>query len=108
MIGPAYAALAVLVLGIVCNSWVASAVSQVAERGSPSRSVSFVDVAEAAGIVLRNQSGSAEKLAIVESTGAGACFLDYDLDSDLDLYIVNGASLETGVFQRQQHLSKPC
>ncbi len=47
------------------------------------------------GVDLRNVSGTQAKRTIIESTGAGACFLDHDLDGDLDLYLVNGATLET-------------
>jgi hypothetical protein len=51
-------------------------------------------VAEAMGVRIQNVSGSAEKKYIVESTGSGACFFDYDLDGFIDLYVVNGATFE--------------
>jgi Flp pilus assembly protein TadD len=56
--------------------------------------VTFVDEAAEAGILVTNVSGSAEKRHIVETTGSGACFLDYDSDGDMDLYIVNGDTLD--------------
>jgi hypothetical protein len=43
--------------------------------------VRFVDVARQAGLGLVNVSGAAAQRHIVETTGAGACFLDYDLDA---------------------------
>jgi tetratricopeptide (TPR) repeat protein len=56
--------------------------------------VRFVDVAAEAGLVLQNVSGGDdEKWTILESTGAGACFLDVEGDSDLDVYVVNGGTL---------------
>ncbi|MEK6279381.1 MAG: FG-GAP-like repeat-containing protein [Acidobacteriota bacterium] len=61
----------------------------------PPADVSFVDEAAEAGVILLNVSGGAEKRHITETTGAGPCFLDYDLDNDIDLYIVNGATLDT-------------
>ena len=54
----------------------------------------FVDVASQAGINLRNVSGAPSKDYIVESVGAGAAFLDFDRDDDLDVLLVNGSTLE--------------
>jgi len=69
---------------LVPNLFVASSHSQ----------IRFEDVAEAMGIRIQNVSGSANKKYIVESTGSGACFFDYDLDGFIDLYVVNGATFE--------------
>ncbi|HEX6903750.1 MAG TPA: FG-GAP-like repeat-containing protein [Thermoanaerobaculia bacterium] len=54
-----------------------------------------MDEAAEAGVILPNVSGTSEKKYILESTGSGACFLDHDLDGDMDLYVVNGATLAT-------------
>ena len=40
------------------------------------------------------QSGSPEKNHIVECNTGGLAFLDYDIDGDMDLFIVNGSSLD--------------
>lgn len=53
----------------------------------------FVDVADEAGIQLANVSGGREKDYIVESLGSGACWLDYDGDGWLDLFLPNGRSM---------------
>ena len=55
--------------------------------------VQFVDVAEASGITFKHVNGESGRLYYLETMGSGAAFLDYDNDGDLDLYIVNSASL---------------
>jgi len=53
----------------------------------------FEDVAAEAEIRLRNVSGGPDKDYIIESLGSGACWIDYDGDGSLDLYLVNGQPL---------------
>ena len=54
----------------------------------------FVDVAQESGLTLVNVSGSKSKSYLIDSTGNGAAFFDYDRDGDMDVLIVNGSSLE--------------
>lgn len=54
----------------------------------------FVDVAEPAGVVAENVFGGVlAKKYILESTGTGVAWFDYDEDGDLDLFVVNGSRL---------------
>ena len=50
----------------------------------------FTDVTEQAGIRFRHRYGDRELTNIVEGTGAGAMFFDYDGDGWLDIYFLNG------------------
>jgi len=55
--------------------------------------VGYVDVTRAAGLAaFRNVSGSAAKDYILEATGSGVAFLDFDNDGWLDAYLVNGST----------------
>ena len=54
----------------------------------------FVNVTERAGLHWQHLSGGPEKWHILEAKGGGAAFLDYDGDGYLDIYLVNGSTLE--------------
>jgi len=57
--------------------------------------VSFTDVTGEAGLGgFRHLSGSPAKDYLIETTGSGCAFLDYDNDGWLDVYLVNGATLD--------------
>jgi hypothetical protein len=51
----------------------------------------FKDVTREANILFKHSYGDFELTNIVEGTGAGAMFFDYDDDGYLDIYFVNGA-----------------
>ncbi len=55
----------------------------------------FTDIAAEAGLDLRfTYGGETSKSYIIESNGSGAAFLDYDDDGRLDIFLVNGSTLE--------------
>jgi hypothetical protein len=57
--------------------------------------VRYVDITLPAGLsAFRHVSGDASKNYIIEATGSGAAMLDYDNDGLLDVYLINGSTLE--------------
>ena len=56
--------------------------------------ISFTDVAATAGLVLPKLSVSSAKDFLIDTTGNGVAFFDYDADGDLDVLIVNGSTFE--------------
>jgi hypothetical protein len=63
----------------------------------------FTDVTAAAGLLqARNVSGRAEdKQLLLEEMGCGVAFFDYDNDGWLDIFLVNGTSLDPEVRDRR-------
>ena len=55
----------------------------------------FTDVTKEAGISFKHSYGDFELDNIVEGTGAGAMFFDYNGDGQLDIYFLNGCWLKT-------------
>jgi hypothetical protein len=57
--------------------------------------VNFLDIAGRAGLVAKTVAGGEKrKKFIIETTGAGAAFIDYDNDGWPDVFLVNGSTLE--------------
>ena len=54
----------------------------------------FTDVTPASGISFQHCMGNEEIRSILDATGSGCAFLDYDGDRLMDLYVVNGRYLE--------------
>ncbi len=83
------------------RTWTAISLGLVASMGTaasasePHRApaVTFVDVTRAAGIEFVQTIGDGVMSNIVESTGVGCGFLDYDGDGWCDIYLVNGCWL---------------
>ncbi len=59
--------------------------------------IAFTGVAPAAGLTARTVFGGEKtKRYILETTGGGVAFFDYDNDGWLDIFLVNGSRLEAG------------
>src|ERR1044071_7363040 len=56
----------------------------------------FDEVAEKVGLNFRHYNGMTGKLCLPEIMGSGAALFDYDNDGDLDVFLVQGATLEPG------------
>ena len=53
---------------------------------------SFRDITDEAGLAYKITCGDQTTQSLVDVNGQGACFLDYDGDGLLDLYLANGSS----------------
>ena len=57
--------------------------------------VVFIDATAKAGLSnWRNVTGTPDKRVIIEAKGSGVCLVDYDNDGWLDIYLVNGSTLD--------------
>ncbi len=57
--------------------------------------VRFVDRTEASGLsAFQHRSGTPDKRYIVETTGSGVALWDFDRDGRLDVYLVNGSTID--------------
>jgi enediyne biosynthesis protein E4 len=86
------------ILGIARPLWGRQAAAQKAsdeQKPNPSLGVTFLDVAKNAGLNVKTIFGGEHKNKyLLETTGCGGAFYDYDNDGWLDIFLVNGTRLE--------------
>src|SRR5258706_9951391 len=70
-----------------------SARRQIGNRAS---SPIFRELPDTAGLKFRHYNGMTGKFFLPEVMGAGAALFDFDNDGDLDVFVVQGTTLETG------------
>jgi hypothetical protein len=62
---------------------------------SQSAPITFVDVAQKAGLTQATVfGGEKQKRYILETTGGGVAFFDFDNDDQLDIFVVNGTRVD--------------
>ncbi len=71
--------------------------AQVAERHPPpAGDALFVEAARRVGFAFEHVNGATGHYYLVEEMGAGVALFDYDNDGDVDVFLVQGGSLEPG------------
>src|ERR1700746_2521896 len=71
------------------------AFKQIENRQEAPFGVAFVDIARQAGLKVKTIFGGEKKNKyLLETTGGGIAFYDYDNDGWLDIFVVNGWKLE--------------
>ncbi len=71
--------------------------SSVGQAAGSSSTIRFEDASDKAGINFVHSFGSAQLGSLLEGTGAGCVWLDYNNDGLPDLYVVNGRPLDDSV-----------
>jgi hypothetical protein len=80
---------------ILCALVGISSAQQTASAAPKQPIANFVDIADKAGLTMKNVFGGLDtKKYIIETTGTGVAIFDYDNDGWPDIFFVNGTTLE--------------
>jgi hypothetical protein len=82
--------LAVIGVALLWMSLRAPAQSPASKNPVPASQVTYEDVTEKSGIDFRHSFGEQKLSSIMEATGSGCAWVDYNNDGLLDLYVVSG------------------
>src|SRR5260370_33520083 len=78
---------------LTCAAILAMLGVEASQQSGPS--IRFRDAGTRAGLKGITVCGRQRKTSIVEVNGSGLCWLDYNNDGLLDLYVVNGGAMES-------------
>ena len=98
MIRLAYPLLAAVILSGAVNGAVVSGQKHPPEAPT---AVRFVDATAEAGIDFRHVNGVSPNKHLVETIGSGGLFFDYDSDGWIDVFLVDGGSINDSAVARQ-------
>jgi hypothetical protein len=76
--------------GLLCFAGIGTVAAWQASRDTPGN---FTDISEASGVRFQHVASHTSRKYLPETMGAGVALFDYDNDSRLDIFLVNGAPL---------------
>src|SRR5579863_2713326 len=86
--------LAALAVGLACEALQSPAQSPAPNNPPPSSLVTYEDVTAKSGIHFKHSFGEQKLSSIMEATGSGCAWIDYNNDGLLDLYVVSGRYID--------------
>jgi hypothetical protein len=82
--------------GLLCGVLLACLLTDCSHGDAPARP-QFRDVALETGLKFQHFTGATGKYYLPEIMGSGVALFDYDGDGDLDIFLVQGSTLEPGI-----------